>query len=165
MPKSLSNIKGYRYTFLRQLQCIKSLTGQKQFQRIQQRRHACWICGELWNRKPVFEKDRVWQFASTPYLRLCVTVRRALLEIIVPWPPVVLRQEEISGAATGPFTNFLTCWTADINFPTIFLTCSLCLHYKICLHSPLIFYTNKWWWLWRLRSYTLQLISQQFNLM
>jgi len=74
-PKSLSNIEGYTIwdtVYLKR----HSLGKNSQCQRIAQ----CCIDGELWNRKPVFEKSRV----CMPYRGLCVPVRRAPLDIIVP---------------------------------------------------------------------------------
>ena len=57
----------------------KSLTGQKLTMPAHPTTKACWIGGEVWNRKPVFEKEPCWHTLS----RSLITVRHAPLEIIM----------------------------------------------------------------------------------
>ena len=71
----------------------KSLTGQKLTMPAHPTTKACWIGGEVWNRKPVFEKEPCWHTIAVSYHSEACPVR----DYNAPFVP---RQEEVSGAAT-----------------------------------------------------------------
>ena len=77
-------------------ECIKSLAGQKLTMPAHPTKKACWIGGELWNRKPVFKKGPGLHALSRSVCHSEACPVRNHYSA-----PVVPRQIEISGSATA----------------------------------------------------------------